>query len=666
MSNTRTLPFQGSDVDLEYNGYRFYETSKCSVKATPVYQEDEITVKHINYSISIHALVTVNDQLSGIDGGASREPSADTYPLFDPNAETTTDINLADLRKTLTKPGAVLKFKNLGMGKVVVGGRNSRLAVGDSDLNLFLIDVDNGPKPRMLTWEPIGSNQTARIVWTVEFSIPECYDVTETIPQRYPGIFSSYTYTESFSYDMDGYLTRTIEGRVEVPHSFKLLQQDGMDIPVVAQGMSTELYKLRNLFLPKALQWCKRTAATFTVAANKKSATFSVKDVEVKSDYELFPSITHIDATHSITSSNENSGAILGFNWSNTFNLTLRLHKNVARTDSGRNYAWLVFLRMLDERLGEAYRTAQLDSIPFVTKLNIEHNLTSPEFSFSCSWTLYSPAREDLFKRVAFFNTGDKLGLSEPTWKVSILPYDDNKLPGDLSGYADNLLNPNIVTICNTGVIPNAGDTSLSRTQNVPGIGTIPNIFGSKCPDNQQAIVSYRNNFQVAGIRQLATNYTLQDPDPLTDSDGSGTADLGRPNLDKSHEKGTTVAEGNVIIQRMGNSRVRVVMWGEAFSYNQPVQVPSLVSFGGKKAVFVSETLNPGMLVTENPCPLYKTSWVKTYELVDFPEDTKPQGKAVINGLDQGTSNPQDPSQNQNSVDRDGGPEFSAPIIRIN
>jgi len=118
----------------------------------------------------------------------------------------------AGVRALLTKQGQTL----------VVWNKGCDLYVNSSSPYGFINDVCFGPKPRIISWTPIGASRAAEIEWECEACIAYCL-----APKYYSGVMA-FNYTVTYSLDYRGLTTRNIAGYFEIAMTRNRVHHPGL------------------------------------------------------------------------------------------------------------------------------------------------------------------------------------------------------------------------------------------------------------------------------------------------------------------------------------------------------------------------------------------------------------------------------------------------------
>lgn len=321
---TRLLAAVG---ELSYNGVTFPGPTRASINSTPIYDQADRSVKYVKHKLRVETYFCHDD--TALVTGAPAVAGADPHVN-----------NIVDyIRLRLTKVGAELRLREKGFGlDVRVNGvRTAGRAPG------VYYDAEFGPKPRVLAWQPVGDNRTVKVVWEVEFNIPECCQYpTQDVPLER-------TYTVDWSIDAQGLTTRVIEGRVEATIA---------RIPLAAGlRMNGNADDFRHwAFFPIPLGFVR--TQKYKLSEDRRVLLFTLTDQELPSDYAFTPGTLKMDAEQTVSSRflDGNAGGFV--KWDCSIRATITLPKNqtmgiggLPKSLYGRKLAWIAFKEILDEKI---------------------------------------------------------------------------------------------------------------------------------------------------------------------------------------------------------------------------------------------------------------------------------------------------------------------------
>lgn len=295
MALSRLLPAVGR---ISYNGFVFPSATLSRIQSRPIYDSAEQRVKYVHHSITIEAIITYVDSPQG-DGLA---------------AGTNADVgdNIDFIRARLEQSGKTLIFSEQGFGDVVVNAAANPADAAEAPDARKFFDVRNGPKPVVMIWEPVGSNRSVRVVWTVDCWVVEC-NAFNSAGSSAP-TFLERTQEIQWTINTEGMLTRTCRFYHE-------LYSRGSTVSTVKSADNT----IPISFELKPLLGFHRDS-TRRLSRDGRSEEITVTDTEIPSDNPYFPGMVKIDADHEVKSSLGD-----GFTkWTNTISVSVRYAAGVA------------------------------------------------------------------------------------------------------------------------------------------------------------------------------------------------------------------------------------------------------------------------------------------------------------------------------------------------
>jgi hypothetical protein len=169
---------------LSYNGVQFSCLYKSHVEGKQILDEANRTVKWIEYTLTVDGLVTL---------------PAGWGPL------TTTDSVWQQLRLLLQQQAQPLVYKGNGFGGVQVNVPGQQQ-----------FDVNWGPIPKLLGFQPLGSGRAAQIQWQATFCLAEIPSANTIGP------LAQLNYEVTLTYDEQGYAGLNIHGTLQIASSRNL------------------------------------------------------------------------------------------------------------------------------------------------------------------------------------------------------------------------------------------------------------------------------------------------------------------------------------------------------------------------------------------------------------------------------------------------------------
>ena len=318
--------------ELSYNGITFPGPIRAGITATPQYDGADRSVKYVKYVLKVETYFC-HDDTALVSG-------APAVGGLDPHVNNVMDY----IRLHLSQPGARLRIKEKGFGlDVVINGS----ATAGRLSGKVVYDAENGPKPRVLSWQPVGDNRTAKVIWEVEFNIPES---NETKDETWP---NARTFNVDWSINERGLTVRTITGMVEVA-----IKRNPLVKGIRADWNADDYRHHTEFALPLGFVRSQK----FSLSEDRRTLHFTITDRELESDFAFTPGTLTMAATHEIDSSFLD-GQWGGFvKWDCTINATITLPKNVSASVGfngvkgqpqrhGRRWAWVAFKEILDQKI---------------------------------------------------------------------------------------------------------------------------------------------------------------------------------------------------------------------------------------------------------------------------------------------------------------------------
>ena len=278
-----------------YNGFKFPPALNSSVQCTPVYDDTDRSLMYMMYRIRIEFIVDL-DHVGTLGEAAGEDVARATG-----GSKGSIDNQIAHLRRRLCQVGRTLHVANLGLGP--------DLYVNDPAIN-YVWDVTWGPKPRMISWKPLGMNRACSIVWECEVGLVECENPAASVKERYqPEVNKPYPrplnvgalpwnvlqlyYNQTWDIDEIGATTKTFSAVIETRG-----QINPVDVRLVMDCADN----YRVFFEPPLFAGFKRTR-NYKLDNKKTRLEITITDKEFESDWPLPPGIVQIDTNYTISSS---------------------------------------------------------------------------------------------------------------------------------------------------------------------------------------------------------------------------------------------------------------------------------------------------------------------------------------------------------------------------
>jgi hypothetical protein len=219
-----------------------------------------------------------------------------------------------------------------------VFGRPGRPGGGHNDLNF-------GPKPNVLKFEPIGGRQAARVVWEIKVYTKDC--LWNNLTDQNLHKILSFNFSQEFSLDRNYCTTRTIQGKIIVGNNTEVIplydkfKTSGSDTSTTSKIFcGLDFFKNSNIFSFDPPAYFKRTKQQFTENENNTEFKFNLVDVEIDSQEAYPQGVVDIDVTHDTESE-------LPFSkWNNSIQGTITLKPGLSYFNAWTIFALIVYNRI--------------------------------------------------------------------------------------------------------------------------------------------------------------------------------------------------------------------------------------------------------------------------------------------------------------------------------
>ena len=595
---------------VTYNGFTFPPTAKMRVTLVPEYDQTGRHVKYHTLAISIEAIISPYNS-DVLDSNAKNPGLYGAYG---------TDIVMEDIRNRLGQNGQNLRIDGLGCGRInvvnqdaidVSKGVNVEKLINSTQGNYR--DVDYGPKPQVIEWEPVGGNKIVRIEWLCTARIlwcPNAAAFNKSIIQLNHSIDWTITH--------EGLMARTVSGMVEFPGQFTSdpysttpnLQKIPYRTPAWA-----DFAKWINARFP-VLPGFKRTVS-FSLAEDRKTTKFNIQDEEYRNPDQPLPRYTaEFSLQQKVSSSLKKAFKVWNMSMSGEFTvpanskyqthmmkklafatLGLILQDRINRIRSGVN------AHEIKDRTQNAGDTVSDQTQPFASiskptksnyllqKIEIVDDVWDNKVSFAFSWMLY-----DCSPNLLFQNTGmlDRIRVQEVNWT------NHNQGVTEVGVHSERI-NPHpqhdtVVDLCHPmnleGEYPNT-----PRTGNDFYVQNPTSLLASEKPAEKDSYISYDMKLDVRTKGGSIIYTPLSDETPIKETnDSSGDDD--RPlnqhrnkatdKFDDSEHPSNEQSEEHTTL-RNRKDQTLITMTGFAIRDGYPVRPPKLLRYGGQVATRVGE-----------------------------------------------------------------------------
>jgi hypothetical protein len=549
---------------VTYNGFTFPAPLTAKVTANAIYDEADRTIIQIDYTLVIEAAIFPDDAPQSTAGAEIGE-------------------NLDDIRSRLQKSGQGLTFTSQGFGSFAINGSST------------VKDINFGPKPRVLVWEPIGTNRAVRIVWTCETSIPEC---TDSVP-KYANTLSSFTYDARWSITESGLTRRSITGTLTIPA--QLSGADG-----ISDTADKYRYKLRAFKPPLGFH----REQDYSLSRDKRTLEFVLVDTEIPSDNPFFPGTIKADINHEINSSLSDGGFRI---WNCTISGSVEV-KPTAR----KSLAWQAFLHVVKDRMERATRARHGTDTPLetgktlVTYISLADQVYGRTLSFTVRYWLYSNPNT-LAMGSGIFSPVH--GTSWSTWRGSISEVVDIRGNAKMNHLAHNDV---IINLCTGDPISASTEQGVVRAAPTQA----EEILSAVCPSPSESWLKFKNDFLIVENTEVIQHKKLgqsKSRNEVRDPPSASSSSDASPQLPFSQSRDTS---SDYAYQLRGPGTYTLRMFGYAYRLGYPIGVPIITRIGNKVPLIKDKQFKTKKLVHTSNCTLYFASWVIDYYLDGPPTGT--------------------------------------------
>lgn len=566
MATTYDLPASGT---LAYNGHVFSSYRRTRIRGKPLYDRAERAVVAVVYTISVTDFVSNESAGQGVNS------------------------DFALIRRRLEQPGQGLLLSDTGFGDLTINSGDKR-------------DVMWGPKPRMLSWEPIGGRQTCMLEWECEVAVPEC------AAARYAFAVMAFNYSTDYSLDADGLQRRVFSGYLEIPMTRVVGAR--RPIPDNPDRYWPEIQ-------PEIPAGFRRLQRDRQVSEDRRKLTFTVVDQQMPTQGGLPAGVVEATGRFGVSSSQT-----MLTQWTATLSANYTLGPGVSKAR-----AWDSFSAILVDRVTHLKRSQPGVSV-WETDFKADEGLylDGHRCSFSASYYFLSSITQVLTTSGLWRPAP---GTDWRTWAQSLAP--------TLTGYGNGGLRDSsagdaVIDLCGGGFTAelsarSAGISELRAVRPVTG----PMVSELKSGRNW---VGYKCELDVR-VNPHAVRHV-----PMGDVKLAG----GRPvNVPGQADKlaGLGVAAGGLLqnvmkvkdedkVQYRANGSYDVVLRGSALRAGEPVVFPSLLNVGGRVAKLASGRVGQWVVGSFGGRALLGARWSFRYYLEGAPAgkvDVPPNPVAQLN-----------------------------------
>lgn len=616
MQQLQAIP---GSATVSYGDFLFPVAVRTYLEMRGVIDSSGRTFKYREYIFTIECVLTEHAFIKGSPNAQAFGEVAKDEPL---------DKVMVGVRKHLTMKGLTLRIANLGYGDdlIVPADRTSTF----------------GPEPLNLTLHPIGSNRALKLNWVVRFHLP-CED---SWPIR--GDFAEFTSEISYSITADGLTIRNISGQLEV---FVLRQEVNLGLGI---GNADTYWPSVLMAFPR-MPGFHRTA-TRRISRDKRTLEYTITDEQIDSPNPYPNGVVRISCREHFSRTSLRGlskilkvigdGIDLGFG---VFGLDAGVVANIMRAAGVGTVAdWAVpvyrtSFHITAEAAVGAPKVAAYNAIVRTLRARnwplpdeIMPNLPGP-LPFVRMVETFDLSEEIYGREVSLTISYLKLGLRfffdfppfeffKPIdtdwrmWHASLNTLLDQNPYGPAQLY-DHPIDV-IVNFCNVqqptqriGVPTLTPQVSMAEPKKTTSPNPIP---------PEQSWIHFDNSFTAARRTGALPIKLIQQGDALEHL-RTHQSTAGPPRHDVDRTWGEIKGRKTVTIQDLGPSDLWLIMKGSAIRAAYDVEIPSVVSIGGKTPPLVYEVIVPGskVLSTAEGVNLYAAGWVRIYYVEGDSMDTE-------------------------------------------
>ena len=346
-----------------------------SLVITPHYEDSQRGPTYLSVELTIEGVLSLDD--AWLDSAGST-PSGQIRAGF-------SELSWRTIQESLSVSGGTLLYRPAAVDPTQ-GGYTKKLFIAASG-NKYVSSggfgksrtLNFGPKARLATWRPIGHGQKAvELKWVIQF---DCFITNEEdYNSSFPGFPLIYekNYTCQWSYDSDGFASRSISGYIDFVGFLNGKNQVIVNTATPNYPESADDY--RGLVNIQRLSGFERSYQ-FSVSPSKTRLIFSVSDIEIKTVNPYPVGVSKISGRHSA------KWSLADPTISQTISVTM-----ARLPEMPQYYYWQLFRSIISGRLNihtdEGLQFAK-DAPYMLTELTIDEDLFGLETSFQASY--YQP-----------------------------------------------------------------------------------------------------------------------------------------------------------------------------------------------------------------------------------------------------------------------------------
>lgn len=556
------LPAVGT---FSYNGFTWNGSTKSKVHGKPLYDGADRSVVSMVYTLSASSVI---QNAGGITA------------------------TMLDIRQKLSKPGQQLIYTGNGFGDLSINIGGAR-------------DAAWGPKPRVISFRPLGSSQAWELEWECEVCVPEC---PSAVYQNAPMAFN---YEVDYRIDADGYTTRVISGYLEIPMT---RVAGGSLLPDCVDAYYERI-------VPAIPAGFRRVDRSRKISSDKRRLEFSIVDEQIPGG-GFPPGITDFDGSHSVASGQKGGYGQYVSSLSASYTVAPGTPRSVASDH---------FFAMLLDRSGPAKATGSRIVATFRT---MEGLGKSRRVQFECSWTYCADI-------VSCMELG---GLFRPVpntnWQqwITSLGVATAQSPRGFAGMQLLASDDAIVDLClNTSVLRSRGGGQVESrltsrpTQINDNNGIDPNYSwmnyscwlefdGSPGTSRLKSLPSGKPPIQGLGNQDVGPKVAVLQQRPFLNAPPQNALQANlQGNGRLANQMATPVSD---TIQQRCTPTYKVALCGYAVRAQYKIPLPMLASIAGVPPVPSHQWAEVDKVIANwSGVPMYSRQWRLEYDLDKLPTD---------------------------------------------
>jgi hypothetical protein len=563
---------------LKYNGFTFDGTSQVKVNIEYVEDEAERTVILQKHTLTVRAIVATV-------------------------ANSTADSQLANIRLRLSQQGQELIFINRGFGVDLIVN-----PVAPGGWDTYRNDVRWGPKPKILHWEAVGSNNAVEIEWQVETCISLCDGSTPPL--------LALNYLASYSIDARGLTTRTISGYYEVAQT-----RSGRTIPISSDAYRSIIAVNLPILAPiPSSNWTWegvgfQRSTNWTTSLNKSREDFVIVDKQIPSNHAFPDYAVNARGRHraQFKRPRKNSGGL----WNrHTISMELELAEGINPAVSVLIFSNIVNTRLLaanKDKNGAALQRTMFE------EFTIEEDVFGRVSAFHIEYRVLG-GPDALRTFVDTSGMWKPLGTLWSSWATSMA---STFAPYGSTGIKTLAANDSITDLCGLGTTSPLANEAVNTVAQptFPNVAQLDAIYPRNiAPRSDVSFKDYQNAIYPYSNSPTVRQSILQAPT----ADVTANATGGAPSAITQFAMAAVNTTAD-ILQMGGARRMGALIVGYAERYAYPVQRPSFSKIGTMDgAKEVDATFSNRIVGNALGIPLYRGEWAIRYDLPNSPTTTMP------------------------------------------